>query len=409
MTDSSYSPPQVQTCPQCRNILPVIQGYPTWCERCHWNIFPKEWMSAPTRASRFMDNLSIRVLSGLYKEVRREPKRLSQWDISTILAMILSALILLVTVIFLAFGLIFLYMGLQAWPVLALAALCLLFAWVLRPRFRQMPQSTLSRQEYPHLFALIDEVSEKVGVQVDAVVVNSQFDFSFEYVSWKQQRLLWISLPLWEILTKEERIAALTILLTMGKLNNRSQAFLIGSAWQTLDHWRSLFNMDPGCLLTAALRLLYSPIWLLTLIMHLLLTRDSQRTVFLADLAAARVAGTAPTLRALKKFDYNRLISLAVHRYKRTYAPPEGAFAYVQQAIEETPQREFLRMEHLSKMIAPRIDSRFPPPWMRVSLLDDQYTSRPEITISDEDMAAIQAELEGLKPAVGAALLSWSS
>jgi hypothetical protein len=109
-----------------------------------------------------------------------------------------------------------------------------------------------------------------------------------------------------------------------------------------------------------ALQIMFAPIALTEFAMNLLVCRDQQRAVFAADLAAARLAGSLSTLRMLKKQNYRRIVALALHRFQRQEPTAEKVFEVIHTAIAETPQREFLRMDHIAQMEAPRIDSRTP-------------------------------------------------
>jgi hypothetical protein len=395
---------QVHICPKCRNILPVIKGYPTWCDRCHWNILPEEWISKPTKLSGWVDRLSLRVLSGMYQEVRKNPGLPPRWSLSLALSAVLSVLILLVTLVLTAAGLFSIYVGFYFLPALLIGAAFLLFAWLLRPRFGKTPKSPLMPAEYPQLYGLVDRVCQQVNARVDGICLHEGMAIGVSISGMRQKKMLWIGLPYWEILSKEERIAALAQALTVQSLD-RFQAFLIGAGLDTLKHWRGLFNVNGAFLAMIVLWILLAPIALIEFSMHLLICRDVQRSIFLADLAAARMAGTLPAIRMLKKRGYWRIISFAMHRYKRQEADPGKVFDEIQKAVAETPQREFLRQEHIARMVAPRIDSPTPPEWMRIDLLEDQYYGKPVLTISDQEMHQIEAELEPMKAVVGSWLI----
>jgi hypothetical protein len=408
----THSTSQVTVCPKCKNILPVIPGYSTWCDRCNWNIIPDDRILKPTWQAKISEWISLKVLSGMYREICKSPEPVSRWNLSRALVSGLSILILLTTLILTLLGLTLVFFGFYAWPLFIPAAICLLFAWLLRPRFAKMPEPTLSPSDHPELFQLIDDICKRIGTTVDRVVVSEDLYFSILYVGWKQEKILSIGLPYWEILTKEERVAALTQILALVQNETRLQIFIISSAMQTLNGWADPFDLDLAGLEQLVRNIIYSPIGLTSFLMDFLWCQDFQRRVFDADLAAARLAGTTATIRMIKKIHYQQIISQAVQRHVmkigfRQIEPgdPKEVFAEITSAIAETPQRELLRLERIAQMIPPSIHAKCPPDPVRLALLDEHYNSHPEIQVNDEQMARIDASFAGYRSRIGAVLM----
>ncbi|MFF4154494.1 M48 family metallopeptidase [Streptomyces sp. NPDC001651] len=87
----------------------------------------------------------------------------------------------------------------------------LALAWLLAPRPGRLPEGwpALLRADAPELFALVDEVARSVGQSVHAIAVDRNINAAVTTHGIRRRWLLVLGMPLWEILTPEERIALL--------------------------------------------------------------------------------------------------------------------------------------------------------------------------------------------------------
>ncbi|WP_394621558.1 M48 family metallopeptidase [Lentzea sp. JNUCC 0626] len=88
----------------------------------------------------------------------------------------------------------------------------LLVAWALRPRLGSAPDSwhELRRDDAPTLFALLDRVAATVGTQLrDHVALDADFNASAFTHGWLRRRTLTIGLPMFGVLTPQQRVALL--------------------------------------------------------------------------------------------------------------------------------------------------------------------------------------------------------
>ncbi|WP_162262026.1 M48 family metalloprotease [Terrabacter sp. Soil810] len=177
----------------------------------------------------------------------------------------------------------------------------------------------LPADDYPSTHRLVAAVAESVGTPApDLIAVSIEFNAGVARIGWGRRQALVIGLPLWTLLTDDERLALLAH--EMGHLRGRDTALshlaavahgvlrraatlltpLPDDAYSDfVDDRRDVSEATMNAVGSLVLRVLSAPANLLLLLFERLAAVESQRREYLADLRAAEVAGTSAVVRLL--------------------------------------------------------------------------------------------------------------
>ncbi|MBC9823989.1 M48 family metallopeptidase [Terrabacter sp. MAHUQ-38] len=179
----------------------------------------------------------------------------------------------------------------------------------------------LDATEHPSIHRHVAAVAEAVGTPAPEVVaVSTEFNAGVARIGWGRRQALVIGLPLWTLLTEDERLALLAH--EMGHLRGRDTTVghVAWTAHGVLRRFATLLTPLPSdaysdfadyrleiaaseatmnALAAFLLRIVSTPAILLLLLFERLAAVSSQRREYLADLRAAEVAGTRAVVRLL--------------------------------------------------------------------------------------------------------------
>ena len=209
--------------------------------------------------------------------------------------------------------------GLWGWVLVVLG--WVVVAHVL-PRPARLEGEALDASTHPATHRLVSAVAESVGTPTPRVVaVDGELSAHVVSVGWRMRPAVVLGLPLWTMLRPEQRLALLAH--ELGHLRGRdtAAAALVSRAHQVLERLATLLvplprdaygdiedAWSPGWeqstafgnrMGTALLRVVSLPFVALLLGFERLVAVDAQRREYVADLAAARVAGPAAVVRLL--------------------------------------------------------------------------------------------------------------
>ncbi|MFC4812753.1 M48 family metallopeptidase [Paenibacillus sp. GCM10023250] len=91
-----------------------------------------------------------------------------------------------------------------------LAAIVALAVWFSMPRIPKLTYDgiLLSRQEHGALYALVDDICDQMRLpRINGLILDHQFNASYEQSGWRMKRYVTLGLPLFGILNREEKIA----------------------------------------------------------------------------------------------------------------------------------------------------------------------------------------------------------
>ena len=298
-------------------------------------------------------------------------------------------------------------------------------AWLLRPRLGSVPKGGLDPNEFPLLYDLMNRICDRVGSKrVSKIIVDEDFNASIGQFGWRREAVLWIGLPLWTILSPEERIGVLAHEAAHGANGDPARSTVIGSTLTTLEGW--LFFMRPdyvrpymierdqtlvtfGELITRALFWLFSLIveGLIVLLLHLI-WRNNQTAEYLADYLASRVSGTPAMIRMLNKLNAGEYLDLVLRSNVFSLQQSGAALLDKYEAfVADLPEVEITRLIRTAQLEDSRLDATHPPTGYRVAFLENHAQPEPTLELSDEEIAALDRELACLKEGVGKELINY--
>ncbi|WP_076261971.1 M48 family metallopeptidase [Intrasporangium flavum] len=208
--------------------------------------------------------------------------------------------------------------GLWGWVLVVLGWVVVAYV---APRPVRLEAEALDASSHPATHRFVSAVAQAVGTPAPAVVaVDGGLSAHVATIGWRMRPALVVGLPLWTMLRPEQRLALLAH--ELGHLRGRDTvaAALVDRAHGILERLASLLVPLPrgsygelewlcptvgvssafgNRMGTALLRVVSLPFVALLLGFERLAAVDAQRREYLADLAAARVAGPAAVLRLL--------------------------------------------------------------------------------------------------------------
>lgn len=402
-----------QRCPECGRTVPADRRYMTWCEHCDWNVDPTgERREVPAWRTR----LETRLADSLYRELERGRIQRPGWDLARVTANLLSLLVLLIPIACLALGIFALLSYRPLWLAIAIAAVAFGAVVVFTPRPPGLPRDAcvLGPDDAPVLFRTLDAIAGKLGTaKVYAVVVDEEPNIWFGRFGWARRPVVGIGLPLWLGLGPQERVAILAHELGHGRNGDAGQGLLLGGAEGVLDELLRTFHAQPlddfrrdlgyhpnagemEATVNTATRIVNATVGGLVRayagLLNRVAMRGSQRAEYLADRAAATVAGSEATANALERLTLAETAHRALERALR-YEPDADPVAAVRRAVTEIPKRELERRLRVSRLRETRIDGSHPPTYLRAKLVRAQPVPVAAVVLGSSEAAVTDAEL----------------
>lgn len=411
-----------RVCPSCHAAIPVDPGYVSWCDRCGWNVQPQQPAPPRTRVETLYAALGRRFGASLFAQVTRSASLEPRWTASKLAAFILAGIVHGLTLLFAISG-IALVVGNWPHPILvAIGLLCIATAWLLRPRVGKMPSPTARREDFPALYKAVDSVTGALGSHtVAAIVLTDAFNASFAQVGWRRRRVLSLGVPLFTVLSGEERIALLAHEVAHGVNGDPNRGFVVGTALNSLSTWQYLLRPNrfvetrygrSGLGITAAIGNAVSFVlsgipWAAMRLLSQLLYRDAQRAEYLADHLATRAGGTAALLGLLDKLHLSGLFAGTVQNASTavTGGARQDIFDELARRVAALPEREWERIRRVERLADSRLDATHPPTASRIAFLQTHPAAAPAVTLSRIENEQIEAELRRVHGGLQARLL----
>jgi heat shock protein HtpX len=354
------------------------------------------------------DKIGERSSRKLYEQVRKKPSVKPSFKLTVLLALAIAFLIHLVTIGVVVLGAYLVYALWPHWSGIVLGLICFGIAWVLRPRLEKKPKMILSREKYPHLYELVDDISAVLGTStVDGIVVTSDFNAFFHQYGWRRKKILTIGLPMFLILTSQEKVALIGHEVAHGANGDPNRGYVLYNALRSLDNWYyllypvRLFDTRLGLrglaiiLPNLALRVVCWGIWLLFYMLVHLSWQESQWSEYYADSLAAEASGTDSMMSMLEKFHYGNTFWFMVQKVylnkgKMTF---KNAF---REKIASLPERELQRIRRVEMMESSRLDTTHPPTAYRIGFMQARHVETSRYVMSAVDQENLEKELAPL-------------
>lgn len=326
-------------------------------------------------------------------------------DGAAIVAVVFSVIVYLVPI-----GLV----GLAAWlvyaawryPVAWIGIVLLLgIAFVIRPRIHRLDPDAhlIKRSAAPALYELVDRLCDELGApRVHAIEVSTEFNAAAGVYGRRRRRVLLIGLPLWNMLSRQQRVVVLGHELGHFINGDPARTGFVGRALGTLGSLDGLLRADaPGVAPHFGETVAQFLMWLLSLpvravgtVIALVTFRSMQRAEYLADQLASRLGGTDANVSALElqlliRSAGNHLIAEARRVGKRDLW--EAGRRYV----AEFPALEKERLLRAAARARSRADDTHPPTYLRMKLASLPERRTPAAYVLGQGEAeAIEIELK---------------
>jgi Zn-dependent protease with chaperone function len=262
-----------------------------------------------------------------------------------------------------------------------------------------MPKNLLDRTAAPKLYALVDQVAKANGARrVHALVVDADFNASFQHVGLLRRPVVAIGLPLWSILDPQERVALLSHEFAHGRNNGSLSHGFVGNAVSTLVRLAYLTQPDAsevgGMLLSPLLALISGAFRWLAYLMIALFFQRAQEAEFLADYSAARVGGSAASSSLLRKMALGAYIdAVLVPISFSSDWQRHNFFPAFRDYVATLPPLELERRRRLFERGDFAAHTTHPPSWARLKFVE-RHGLQPRYLADPKEMAAIDRELE---------------
>ena len=303
-----------------------------------------------------------------------------------------------------------------------LAIFALVLAYELRPRLGSLRRmGTLRyRDDAPELFGVLDQIAAEVGAKpVHAVIADGQWNASYSSVGWRRRRVVTLGLPLWEVLSADQKVAVLGHEFAHGVNGDARHGVIVGTSLATLARLYSLLlpdrltRMRRGGLTELAAQVVQS---LLCGVIRAVFTtqqfislRAGQRAEYLADAIGARVGSPGSMADALDvmmtgRDTYQWAVERRAHRKLHAVNRDSGPDFWdeLRSDLEAVPQTELERRRRVSEHALLKVTDTHPPARLRISMLRGLPPSTPSVTLSAGQEDKIRAELADDYARIGA-------
>jgi Zn-dependent protease with chaperone function len=420
---------KVQPCPQCGAEIRGDGRFTTWCAACDWNVDPERPEEKQGRLAKAQRAQARRHGERLLAELGTGGTLRARRDSSTVLAVAVALVVHGVTVALTAGGIWFLVRGWGGMGMIP-GAFLLVLGWSLRPPLHRLPEDkpVLRRADAPELFALTDEVARVAGTRGgDAIAVDAEINASVRCYGVRGRRLLTLGLPLWEVLTPQQRIALLGHEMGHYVNGDTRHGLVVGTAYRSLITWHYYFEpvdrdpLDDTGALTLILNLLYVVPRLLVrgvlTVLDGLTLRASQRAEYLADRVAARTGSTRAALELMDHLliadsaavtlrrEVNRAALNGPRGRQQAADRTDGLWELLAADLASVPEHERERLRRAGALRGHSVDATHPPTHLRHACLLIGEAAPPAVVADDDRERRITEELSAARTKVARQIL----
>jgi Zn-dependent protease with chaperone function len=413
-----------RTCPECEAPIDVVPEFTSWCPSCDWNVDPAPPRPPPHRLAAWWQRRQNRTARGLCADIIKGREVGHDGAALTATTVALAALVHISTAAVLA-GLVAIALS-SLWivvKILVLPVLAAIFVAVqpipTRRRRRSLGGPSLTRDQAPTLFGLLDEIGSAIGGQrVETIVASTSYNAA--YFRFHRKPVVEIGMPLWEVLTPPERVALLAHEIGHGVNGDPRRTVFVGRALGTLTAWQSVLLpgvfgnrryhrwRSSGSLEVIAPLLLFPAtivVGAVGAVLSLLAQLRGQRSEYYADEMAAQAASSPAAIALIDRLLVTSTVLDAILRSLR-FTPQADPFVAARSQVDRIPEAEFERRRRLERRRLSRIDTSHPPSVLRADALRALPAQDAKVHVNSARSAVIEAELEPARRAVAALLRS---
>lgn len=401
-TDLTTDAPGVM-CPSCRVTVPNGGAWVTWCDACDWNVSGGRQPEPKKGLRRVQARIVTRAAERLHAEmVGHGSAGTGRVPMGAAFgAAVVISIVVLTGVVALAACVIWAAAVAHAWWHWPLAVFCGLLLAALLPRPNPLRDDVLelTREEAPHTWRLVDEVSDRLGLRPPAVLgFDPRFNAAVTRIGWRHRSTLIIGAPCWTLLDMQEKVALLGHELGHVRHGDTAWRVPVSAASTVLGRLQGLLQPDPvwsarrglglfGPAVNALKWVLRMPVTGLLVLLSVATARYGQRKEYHADLAAAGMAGPAAASSLLV-----RLLGLegTTVRVAAAVRRGEGPW-HTLGTSARIPARERERLMRLGVRDGHRVDDTHPPTHLRLDLVS---SVKPVVAPFSADHLAVGVERE---------------
>ncbi|MDG4825698.1 M48 family metalloprotease [Asanoa sp. WMMD1127] len=406
-----------ETCPRCLTTTVTLDRAAPWCPRCEWNLdaFDQD-RRAPELGWRWVDRrlhrLAFRLAHGQYADLVKadlaQRATLPRVVIGTVSVILLAVFLALVVG-----GVLLIARGFPSWWLVP-GAVLLAVAWILRPRLGRLTDldgDEITRDDAPHLFALLDEVATAVGTTTPpTVLVDHEVNAYTTTVGFRRRRVLCLGLPLWAVLEPQERVALLGHEFGHFVNGDGRRSMLAQPALRMLGEAAMLirpgYESPGGNVLVilaelaarGVLHVLSNLLLLGQVVLLWIGLRDGQRAEYQADGIAARVGGSTATSTLMEIMAAGDVVHMLIRRDARVGLGPADWRSSVAGSGLRGGPRTAARLQ-LSVRDDASLFATHPPAGLRSRMLRERTHLTPAVTLTPARAEKIDAELSALQEA----------
>jgi Zn-dependent protease with chaperone function len=365
-------------------------------------------------------------VTALFEQVSSSGTRMRRpgWGVARIVSYAIAAVVDLLCVALLAVAA-WLIVTMANFITVVLAIFALLLAYELRPRLGSLRRmgTVRYRDDAPVLFGVLDQIAAGVGAKpVHAVVADGSWNASYSSVGWRRRRVVTLGLPLWDVLSGDQKVAVLGHEFAHGVNGDARHGVIVGTSLATLARLYSL--LLPDRLARARMRrsggiaelaaqltqmLLRGVIRAVFTTQQLISLRAGQRAEYLADAIGAQVGSPGSMADALDVMvtgtdTYQWAIERRAHRKSQGVSRDSQPdfWDQLRSDLEAVPQTELERRRRVSEHALLDVTDTHPPARLRIRLLRGLPPSAPSVTLSAGQEDKIRAELADDYARIGA-------
>ncbi len=388
----------VEICPSCGEHITVNSGYTVWCDKCEWNIDPKSGDKKISFFNKLENYIGQKHSKALLEIVVKNVGIMPKMSIARMFCFVFATIVQFIAVflLYLAYSTAFKIPPAFTLVLIVLGCLSL-------PRLYRVKRKPVIRSDYPKLFKLVDDIADSLGSEkVDEIVIDGSFNASFARTflkrGFRRKRVLILGLPLFFILSPQERVALISHEIAHNVNKDSARAFWLGTALNTLRRWYELMTPADDEYGTSKIAkfFLFIPrtiVFLLKLIFETLLWRDSQIAEYYADRLAAEISGSKYQISLLEKLHFGELYVSTIKKLIK-YNYTSNFFKEFVNRINQMPQKEIDRLGRLEKSKLSRVDATHPPTVYRIEYIKLLSYEMSKYQLSEDECSDIDKELK---------------
>jgi heat shock protein HtpX len=288
------------------------------------------------------------------------------------------------------------------WPLKSLGVILAFVAFATSPRPAKLPRHSvaLGPDDAPYLFALLGDVASATGARVpDQVLVTREYNAFAMRAGWRRRRVIAIGAPLWVAAPPQARVALLGHELGHFAHGDLTDLWWVWAAQRSLQHWAEIVR-GPRQVLYArnsfAVRYALVPFQLVVSAYQWLINTlngpAQQRAEYLADVGAARAAGSAGAARMLEVLLVEPTVSTAMTRAAVSPGRPD-MWEVVTTSVGAFDDDAFRRNRAGALSTTARIDDSHPATLLRLQLIETLPPMSAAVVLDASRRAAVDAEL----------------